>query len=72
MAGQRKAAARRLLGFTGTNAHVLIEERRRKRRRREDRHGRRGGAGSDTPEQPVNVLALSARSPEALVALAQL
>jgi acyl transferase domain-containing protein/acyl carrier protein len=51
-------------GFTGTNAHVLIEEAPPVAAVEEP-------ARSERDEQPVNVLALSARSPEALVALAQ-
>src|SRR5262249_25535101 len=64
-------------GFTGTNAHVLIEEAPSPATSADE-----NPAGSDgdfavasealeTRDQPAEVLALSARSPEALVALAQ-
>jgi acyl transferase domain-containing protein/NADPH:quinone reductase-like Zn-dependent oxidoreductase/acyl carrier protein len=60
--GRPRRAGVSSFGFTGTNAHVLIEE---------------APTRAVTPEPDaaahpdVNVLALSARSPEALVALAQ-
>ena len=73
--GRPRRAGVSSFGFTGTNAHVLIEEappnRQPLRKIRSSASDVAVNPESGTHAQPINVLALSARTPEALVALAK-